>query len=298
MPRVSVIVPAYRASAVIARALDSVARQTYRDFEVIVADDASPDATADAAEATGVPTAVVRADRNLGPAGARNLALARATGELVAFLDADDEWLPGYLERLVDRYDSEQATDAAPVGVVACDARVAGETVTYLEACERDHSLPVEPLTLERVLRRNCIYISALVPRAAGEEAGWFHEDLFGTEDHDLWLRILETGRRAVLEREVLAVYHRPTGSVSSDLRRMGANNQRTYERALARGRLEPRLQRVARRELRYNRALEAIASARFERRPGPLLRALPTAAVVAATRPEHWRGWVRALRP
>jgi glycosyltransferase involved in cell wall biosynthesis len=296
--RVSVIIPAYDSAAVIGRALESVRAQTYTDVEVLVADDASADDTADRAEATGVPARVVRAERNGGPAAARNLALRHATGELVAFLDADDEWLPPFLERLVARYDAERAASGAPVGIVACDARIAGSDETYLEQAERVQHLAVEPLTLERVLRRNCVYIAALVPRAAGEEVGWFAEELFGTEDHDLWLRILETGRRAVVEREVLAVYHQPSGSISSNLPRMGENNRRTYERALERGRLDARLERVARRELRYNRALQAVAAARFDRRPGSLLRALPSAAFVAATRPEHWRDWARALRP
>ena len=75
----------------------------------------------------------------------------------------------------------------------------------------------------------------------------------------------------------------------------MGHNNQLTYGRALARGRLNPAERRVAERELRYNRALEAVAGVRAGERPQ--LRALGGALVVAATRPEHWGDWIRALR-
>src|SRR5262249_33281522 len=136
---------------------------------------------------------VVCAQRNAGPAAARNLALHQAGGELVAFLDADDRWLPHYLETLVARYDAEPGA-----GLLARDAytqtREGRLGTTYSEQFRRG----VAPITLERILRRNSIYVSALLPRAAGEAVGWFSEDLFGTEDHDLWIKVLERGHRAV----------------------------------------------------------------------------------------------------
>jgi glycosyltransferase involved in cell wall biosynthesis len=295
MPRVSVIVPAHNAAEHLGATLASVREQTYGDWEVVVADDCSSDATADVAAAhPGV--RVVRTGRNLGPAGARNVALHAATGELVALLDADDRWLPGYLERQIARHDAERAR-GVDVGLVACDARIEQDGTLLDHTYLQQFHGAVEPLTVERVLRRNCIYVSALVPRAVGDEVGWFAEELFGTEDHDLWLRILETGRAAVLNREPLAVYRRQAGSVSSNIARMGANNQETYWRALRRGRLTPRQRRIARSELRYNRAMEAVAAAWMDRRPRGLVRTLPTAAFVAATRPAHWRDWVRVLR-
>jgi glycosyltransferase involved in cell wall biosynthesis len=292
-----VIIPAFNASAVVGEALASVAAQTYRDWEVIVTDDASADDTATRAGAALPVAHVVRAERNLGPAGARNLALGSASGELVAFLDVDDVWLPRYLERQVERLDAETRRPGAVVGIVACDAQIqAGGRIaegTYMGQFRG----PRTPLSLERVLARNCIYVSALVPRDAGDEVGWFAPELFGTEDHDLWVRILETGRRAVLNDEVLAVYRKSAGSVSSDIARQGVNNQKTYTRALARGRLTKRQARIARRELRYNRAMEAVATAWIDRAPRRALRALPTVTWVAATRPGHWRDWLDVLR-
>jgi glycosyltransferase involved in cell wall biosynthesis len=295
VPRVSVVMPAHDSAAVIERALASVRGQTYSDWEVVVADDASSDDTADRAAAAGA--RVVRVQRNLGPAGARNLALGASSSELVAFLDADDEWLPGYLAAQVARYDAERSRPGPEVGLVACDARLrlahGMASFTYLDQF-RDRCTP---LTLERVLRRNCIYISALVPREVGQEVGWFDPALFGTEDHDLWIRILETGRRAVLNRELLAVYSSDGASVSSNIARMAFNNQKTYRSALARGALPPRARRIARSELRYNRAMEVVATAWFERRPAAMARSLPVAAFVAVTRPGHWGEWVRVLR-
>ena len=153
-----------------------------------------------------------------------------------------------------------------------------------------------DPLTLESQLRRNRIYVSALVPRDAGDEVGWFDAGLFGTEDHDLWIRILETGRRAVLNPKALAVYRHVPGSVSSDLARQATNDQETYRRAVARGRLSPEQRRIAEREIRYHEVRGAVAEAWFARRPAALVRRLPAAAGVVLRNPDRWRDWAHAL--
>src|SRR4051794_18295236 len=103
MPRVSVIIPAYNAEEHIAAALESVARQTYGDWEVVVGDDGSTDRTAEIVAGFGDRFRLVRAERNLGPANGRNVAIEDARGELLATLDSDDLWLPGYLDGMVRR---------------------------------------------------------------------------------------------------------------------------------------------------------------------------------------------------
>ncbi len=298
MPRVSVIVPAHDAADVIAEGLTSVLAQTYDDWELVVCDDASGDDTAERAAAVSPRVRVVRSAINRGPAGARNLALREATGELMAFLDADDWWTPRYLERQVARYDAASAEPGPPVGLVACDARIALGGGRFAPGTYYDQFPRVEPVTVERLLRRDVLYMSCLVPYAVGEAEGWFDEVLFGTEDHGLWLKIAESGHRIVVNREALAVYRRAEGSVSSDVGRQGHNNQKTLHLALARDRLTARQRRIARAELRYNRALEAVGRAAMGGEGlRPVLAALPTVLWVAATRPEHWGAWLRALR-
>jgi glycosyltransferase involved in cell wall biosynthesis len=294
MARVSIVMPAYNAAAVIDESVGSVLAQGYTDWELIVGDDASTDDTAARLEAYGERVRVVRAERNGGPAAARNLALRHAGGELVAFLDADDRWLPHYLETLLARYDAEPG-----VGLLACDAYIETAEGRLATTYSQQFRRGVAPITLERILRRDSIYVSAMLPRAAGEAVGWFSEDLFGTEDHDLWIKVLERGHRAVYTPEPLCVYRRTEGSISLNVARQAANNQKTYRAALARGRLTARQRRIAYSELRYNRAMEVVARVALdgERSPRRVIKALPLLTWVAATRPSHWGEWLAVLR-
>jgi len=298
VPRVSVIVPAYNAEAFLPETLASVQGQTYDDWEVVIADDASTDATVTTAERFGERFTVLRASANEGPAGARNRALTAASGELIALLDADDTWLPAYLERLVGLYEANCARDA-PVGIVACNARLLGPdgplARTYME-----HIRFPDEVTVDRMLVSNPIYGSALVPRILVDEVGGFCPELFGTEDYDLWLRIVERGYQVVATDEVLAVYRLRSGSVSSNAGRMARSFQLTYRRALDRGKLTARQRRVARRQLRLQRAVEQLNLIAVERaasrRLAVLGRAAPLFLRVAIENPDRWGTGARNL--
>ncbi len=103
IPIVSVVIPAFNAAATIGRAVDLVLAQTYRNYEIIVIDDGSRDATADiVASHYGDRVRLLCLARNQGESAAMNHGIAAAEGELIAFLDADDEWLPDKLAKQVD----------------------------------------------------------------------------------------------------------------------------------------------------------------------------------------------------
>jgi glycosyltransferase involved in cell wall biosynthesis len=272
MPRVSIIIPAHNAARFVGQAIESVREQTYRDWEIVVVDDGSHDDTWELLQAAGPQVRSFHREHAGGPAVARNLALEHATGELVAFLDADDLLLPRYLESQLAYYDVSSESRQGTVGLVTCDAKILIDEqyapYTHLQ-CIPDRYAPI---TLERELRLNVIYGACLVPSAVGETVGWFDAELFGTEDYGLWIKILEGGYRAVLNEEVLAVYRRTAGSVSSNIASQGLNNRRAYALALDRGSLTARQRRIARRAIRYN-------------------------LWVALTNPRMWPEWLQLLR-
>ena len=99
--KVSVIIPLYNKALYIQRSLDSVLAQTYWDFELIVVDDGSTDGGADAARNCHDPRFTLIRQENAGPGAARNRGLREARGQYVVFLDADDEWLPEFLQESI-----------------------------------------------------------------------------------------------------------------------------------------------------------------------------------------------------
>lgn len=208
-PRVSVVIPAFNAASSIDAALRSVFAQTYRDIEVIVADDGSTDGTADRLAAWRDHITVLR-QPNAGPASARNAGILASHGDLVAFLDADDEWLPHKLERQVTffgRYPETgllhtAALKGAPRLRVA--ARPAPEAQPPRRAfCDLFHTtLDINTLTV-------------VVPRAVLDRVGLFDERReVHVEDWDLWLRIAAHHPIGYLP-EVTAI-RRPGGIMSS----------------------------------------------------------------------------------
>ena len=97
-PRVSVIVPVFNRAGSIPRALESVAAQTFQDYEIIVVDDGSTDGSADVVERLGLARVrLIRSPQNRGAAAARNIGISAASGQWIAFLDSDDFWAPDKL---------------------------------------------------------------------------------------------------------------------------------------------------------------------------------------------------------
>lgn len=106
MARVSVIIPTYNAEKFIAKTVRSVLSQTYQDFEILIIDDASPDRSVDVCRRFNDCRIRIISQANRGLPGARNTGIRQAQGEFIAFLDADDLWVPEKLERHVRHLDS------------------------------------------------------------------------------------------------------------------------------------------------------------------------------------------------
>jgi cellulose synthase/poly-beta-1,6-N-acetylglucosamine synthase-like glycosyltransferase len=303
MPRVSVITPAHDSAETISAAVASVREQTFGDWEHIVADDASRDETAtilDRLAGEDSRLRVVGSDTNRGPAGARNFAIEAASGQLLAFLDADDRLLPGYLDQLVSLYDRAVGRGRR-IGIVACNAYLVSASGRASETYA-DRYGGADGITLTALLRSNSIFVSAMCPGQVVRDAGGFSTECWGSEDHDLWLRIVELGYDVIGTSEPLVEYRLAAGSVSSSRIGMAQTTQATYRRALERGRLDARQRRIARAGLRTARAAEAferLAAGRQARWRSRLLeaaQALPAFAAAALTQPGRWPHWTRLV--
>jgi glycosyltransferase involved in cell wall biosynthesis len=212
-PLVSIIVPAYNVAQFIKDAIESALNQTYTSYEVIVVNDGSPDT--DELERVLEPymtRIVYLKQENRGLSGARNTAIRASRGSFIALLDADDMWLPNYLEVQVERMQSDPTIDVLyPNAMIFGDALEAGRE--FMEVCPSQGEV-----TIERLLRQECnVMICSMMRREAVLRAGLFDESLRSVEDFDLWLRIIKQGGRIAYHREVLARYRRRQGSLSSD---------------------------------------------------------------------------------
>lgn len=213
MPRVSVIITAYNAEAFLARALRSVEAQTYRDYEVVLIDDGSTDATAEIARSFESVRYFHQSNQYLPVA--RNRGLREAAGEIVSFLDADDEWLPEKLERQLAFMDGKESRISYTDTYYAKN----GKRVRYSKLAPPYEGQILNPL-IEEWLEFSFITVNSVVAeKRLLEEVGRFDEDapFFSFDDYGLWLRVALSGARFDYLDEPLAVYYRGHESDSSD---------------------------------------------------------------------------------
>jgi len=200
---VSVIVPAYRAAPDIAAALESVLAQTCRGIEIIVVNDGSPDTPALLAALAPYSSRIryLQLPANRGAAVARNAGILAARGRYVAFLDAEDRWLPGFLGRQVGYLEAH--SDCA---LVYADALVSGDATAARRRLMEDAPSEGE-VTLLTLIEQRCTVIlsTVVVRRTALLAAGLFDEGLRRGQDFDLWLRLALRGASIAYQRAVLA---------------------------------------------------------------------------------------------
>jgi glycosyltransferase involved in cell wall biosynthesis len=219
-PRVSVIMPTYMTAHLIARALDSILDQSFRDFEIVVVNDGSPDT----AELETVLTpyrdkTVYIKQENKRAAGARNTAIGRAKGEFLAFLDSDDAWFPNHLAAQMKLFEQDPALD-----LVYCDGLVETPKSArkFMDFCPSQG-----PATFEAIVVERCqIPVSTVVARKqALARAQFFDETLPRCDDYDMWLRAAFWGARIGYSCDVQARFsgNRPGALSASNLKMVEA---------------------------------------------------------------------------
>ncbi len=203
-PTVSVIIPAYNAAEFIGETLDSVFAQTSTRFEVIVINDGSSD-TEELEQVLHRYPANLRyiKQENQGAGAARNAGLRAATGEFVAFLDADDTWVRGFLEKQIELLRSSKADLVFADALLFGDSRLEGRTFMQMDP-------PQGEVTVENLLAVKVTILTStvLARKASILDVGLFDVSLRRGQDFDLWLRLAKAGARFACTRDVLA-HHR-----------------------------------------------------------------------------------------
>ena len=201
----SVIIPLYNKAPYVRKALETVCAQTYRDYEIIVINDGSTDNSAIIAEeylngVEGISYQIL-SQQNAGVSVARNNGVAQASGDYIAFLDADDWWEPTYLERMV-----QLIKDYPEAGLYACNyvyykpgkthvaLNIPTGYINYPKAYYESGAMPVTSIT-------------AIMPRAVFDEMGGFPLGIKLGEDFLLWAKIAMQYKVAFLN-EPLAWYN------------------------------------------------------------------------------------------
>lgn len=206
----SVIIPLYNKAPYVAKAINSVLAQTYKDFELIVVDDGSEDNSANIAEQTieGKVNCRLLRQENLGVSVARNNGVASSCGDYLCFLDADDWWEPAFLEEM-----SELIKEFPDAGIYGTNYTIVNETKHktrvakigvnegfkkgYINYCK------VYVLTMYMPLTS----ISVALPRSVFDEAGGFPKGIALGEDFMLWIQIALKYKVAFLNKP-LAYYN------------------------------------------------------------------------------------------
>lgn len=209
---ISIVVPVYNAEKYIEYTIDTVAAQTYKDWELILVDDCGPDNSAQIIEEyiekhPEYNIRLIRQEQNAGAAQARNRGIAEAKGRYIAFLDADDIWYPEKLEHEMQFMEKHEA------GFVFCAYEFGDENGVPTGKVVR---VP-KKLTYRQALSRTVIFTSTVLFDTQIIPKSLIEMPSIGSEDTATWWKILRAGHVAYGLDQPLVIYRRPENSLSSD---------------------------------------------------------------------------------
>ncbi|MBU5453500.1 glycosyltransferase [Pseudoflavonifractor sp. MSJ-30] len=223
--KVSIIMPVNNASGTIRDAVDSVLRQTYRNYELIIVEDCSEDDSLSIArgyERTDSRIRVIENPVNKGVASSRNTGIRAADGAYIAFLDSDDIWLENKLERQVGLLEKTKAQ-------FTCSS------YDFIDEANRPllrpHLVP-DVINYQTILKENIVLCSTVCAEAALLKEHPFRSDYLH-EDYVLWLELFRMPIQIKTDRHVLTHYRLMKGSRSHNKLRAAASRWRIYREYL-----------------------------------------------------------------
>jgi glycosyltransferase involved in cell wall biosynthesis len=261
MPEVSVIIPTYNRERYVVKAIDSVLRQTFKDYEIIVVDDGSTDNTKEVLKRYGDRINYIYQD-NAGVSAARNTGINHARGEWLAFLDSDDEWKAEYLHKQMEsaRHHpgiSMQTADCLFIGLK-------GETRRYFEINRslaafngKDYLFLDEPFSF--VVKHGPWPMPAtIVRRETITKVGLFDTNLSLSEDFEFMARVALRGPFGMIRESLVSAYRR-NESVVCLTNQVRENPMQTRESA---ERIFEKLRQIPTLKYKERKALDGIVSA------------------------------------
>jgi len=214
--KVSVIIPAYNGDRYLGSAIDSVLQQTYQDYEIIVVDDGSTDNTAQVAKEYGNRVRYL-SQTNQGVAASRNLGLAAALGDYIAFLDQDDLFLPHKLSSQVELLDQNVDLGIVNSGWQICHSHSINEPAKATEAAVQPWQ-QIPDLSPANLIVWKPVFLGAMLFRRSWlERAGGFNTSLEQTPDVDLVMRLAKMNCPAAWVKQITVKYRQHEANASKN---------------------------------------------------------------------------------
>ena len=233
-PIISVVLPAYNRADSIQAAAESVLRQTWQDFELLIVDDCSTDGTAETIKRLTDPRVhCLSTPHNMGPSGARNVGIKAAQGKWVAFQDSDDEWLPEKLTLQMARLETRGNVDVGVYcGMVIVGSPEGGTTFRTAARYSPDPKLEsVEGDITQTLLGNSLISTQTLMARRdVLQELGGFDEALPALVDWECVIRLSLKGSFAFVDSP-LVLQNFSTNSLTKDRWRRPAARRQIIEK-------------------------------------------------------------------
>lgn len=224
--QVSVIIPTYNSAKYVVEAVESVLAQTYKDFEVIVIDDGSTDETEQVMRRYQTPVRYIR-QQNGGVAVARNRGIAESCGKYVAFLDADDTWLPHKLERQLEALRQQSPHRACYSAFTVVDSEL---NPMGISRSQRQGKALEDLLMRGNVIGSIC---TVVCERSLFENIGGFDPELSQCADWDMWVRLAAKTEFLYLD-EPLVTYRQHGSNMSRNAPLLEADSLRVLEKGFA----------------------------------------------------------------
>jgi glycosyltransferase involved in cell wall biosynthesis len=225
-PLVSIIIPNYNYADYVGEAIDSALNQTYENLEVIVVDDGSKDDSPDILKNYGNKINAIF-QKNAGVSAARNNGVKHSTGEYIAFLDADDAWLPEKIQKQVELFEKDKSLGLVHVGVEDIDAD--GNVIdTILDGLSGS-------VSHEFLLFEQAVVLGGgsgmMIPRKVFDETGGFDTELMTSADWDICYRICRRFEIGFVPK-VLLKYRIHGSNMHGNIPRMEREMLYAYEKA------------------------------------------------------------------